>query len=310
MKISELFDIKYGINMELSNCEIIDNSEVGINFVSRTSENNGVVARVKEVVGKKPQQAGLITCAAGGSVLSAFVQKKTFYSGRDLFVLIPKKEMSLEEKLFYCHVIKMNAYRYQYGRQANKTLKNIELPQLPNWLKSYKIDYNRILTKVEKKELSLDVFNWKEFRIGELFLIKNGIKYPAEVREKGAFPLVSTSANNNGITDYVINRNGLYKNLLTVAYSGSVGATFYHEDDVFVGETVFALLPKFILNKEIGMFLSTILTYHNQKYNYGRKIVGSKYINDIIKLPADKKGSPDWKYMENYIKSLSYSDLI
>ena len=29
-----------------------------------------------------------------------------------------------------------------------------------------------------------------------------------------------------------------------------------------------------------------------------------------IKLPADKNGNPDWDYMEKYIKSLPYSDLI
>jgi len=26
-----------------------------------------------------------------------------------------------------------------------------------------------------------------------------------------------------------------------------------------------------------------------------------------IKLPADKNGNPDWKFMEDYIKSLPYS---
>ena len=47
MKISDLFEVKYGVNMELSNCEIVDNNdENGINFVARTASNNGVVAKV------------------------------------------------------------------------------------------------------------------------------------------------------------------------------------------------------------------------------------------------------------------------
>ena len=29
-----------------------------------------------------------------------------------------------------------------------------------------------------------------------------------------------------------------------------------------------------------------------------------------IKLPSDSEGNPDWKFMENYIKSLSYGDRI
>ena len=71
MKVKDLFDVKYGINLELNACEITTDAD-GVNFVSRTSENNGVVARVKIIPGKEPQPSGVITCAAGGSVLSSF----------------------------------------------------------------------------------------------------------------------------------------------------------------------------------------------------------------------------------------------
>lgn len=43
-KLSDLFDYWYGVNLELVNCQINDK---GIPFVSRTSNNNGVVARVE-----------------------------------------------------------------------------------------------------------------------------------------------------------------------------------------------------------------------------------------------------------------------
>ena len=77
MKLGNLFDIKYGINLELNACEITDDTN-GINFVARTSENNGIVAKVKPIKGKVPQPAGVLTCAAGGSVLSTFVQPYPF----------------------------------------------------------------------------------------------------------------------------------------------------------------------------------------------------------------------------------------
>ena len=168
MKVKDLFDVKYGINLELNSCEITAEKD-GINFVSRTSENNGVVARVKIIPGKKPQPAGVITCAAGGSVMSSFVQNKPFYSGRDLYILTPKNEMTLEEKLFYCLALKMNAYRYQYGRQANKTLKEIELPEIPDWVKKYKIDYSSVQTKIKSRPVLPVVSSWKKFKISELF---------------------------------------------------------------------------------------------------------------------------------------------
>ena len=164
MKVGELFDIKYGINLELNACEITGDDD-GVNFVARTAENNGVVAKVKPIDGKTPQPAGSITCAGGGSVLSTFVQDKPFYSGRDLYILTPKLPMSLEEKLFYCHAIKMNAYRYGYGRQANRTLKDINLPPLPKWMKNYKVDYAPITTNVKCKDLPIDIAKWKEFQL-------------------------------------------------------------------------------------------------------------------------------------------------
>lgn len=127
-RLNELFDIKYGINMELNTCVETDfDDPEGINFVSRTESNNGISARVKIVEGKTPQPAGIITCAGGGSVLSTFLQEKPFYSGRDLYLLIPLKPMSRLSKLFCITVIKANKYRYSYGRQANTTLPYLEL---------------------------------------------------------------------------------------------------------------------------------------------------------------------------------------
>ena len=127
-KVNELFEVKYGINMELNTCiEAEDGDPDAINFVARTESNNGVSARVKPVEGKEPQPAGLTTCAGGGSVLSTFLQEEPFYSGRDLYLLIPLQPMSKLAKLFCITVLKANKYRYSYGRQANITLPYLEL---------------------------------------------------------------------------------------------------------------------------------------------------------------------------------------
>lgn len=88
-RLGDLFFTQYGVNLELVNCTP-STSPNSINFVARTSENNGVVARVEPIDGIVPQPAGTITCAAGGSVLSTFVQTRDFYSGRDLYLLLPK----------------------------------------------------------------------------------------------------------------------------------------------------------------------------------------------------------------------------
>ena len=129
--IGELFTVKYGVNLELNACEECEQeSDESVNFVARTAKNNGVTAHVSIIEGVMPQKAGLITVAGGGSVLSAFYQPEPFYSGRDLYVLSAKQDISIGAKLFAITVIEQNKYRFSYGRQANKTLPNlvIKLP--------------------------------------------------------------------------------------------------------------------------------------------------------------------------------------
>jgi hypothetical protein len=133
MKVKDLFTVYQGNSLELMH--IGESKGTGINFVSRTAQNNGVVAEVERQEDITPFPDGYITVALGGSVLSAFVQTKPFYTAFHIAALKPQREMTLAEKLYYCMCIKANAYRYGYGRQANKTLKDIELPDaVPEWV--------------------------------------------------------------------------------------------------------------------------------------------------------------------------------
>jgi hypothetical protein len=310
--IEDLFDIKYGINLELNACEITKDKD-GINFVARTAENNGVVAKVKPIENKTPQSAGVLTCASGGSVLSTFVQTEPFYSGRDLYILTPKNDMRLEEKLFYCHSIKMNAYRYRYGRQANKTLKDIELPELPDWLKAYTMDYSRIETKIGRKKLPLDIEKWGKFKIGSLFTIENcKCSNASQLADGNDIYYIGAKKNDNGImkkaaynTDLITKGNCI---VFICDGQGSVGYSNYMNID-FIGSTTLSVGYNNNLNKYVGLFIVAILDLERPKYSYGRKY--RKYLSEtVIKLPMDKNGEPDWLFMENYIKALLYSDKI
>ena len=130
--VSDLFNVVYGVNLELVNCvETTKSDPDAIAFVSRTESNNGVSAYVKPVSGVEPQPENTITVAGGGSVLATFLQTQPFYSGRDLYLLHSKEAISIPAKLFLVTVIKANKYRYNYGRQANVTLPSLKL-RLPS----------------------------------------------------------------------------------------------------------------------------------------------------------------------------------
>lgn len=143
MKVKDLFTLYQGNSLELMH--IGESKNTGINFVSRTAQNNGVAAEVERQKSIMPFSAGNISVALGGSVLSAFVQMKPFYTSFHIMVLQPNKELTLPEKLYYCMCIQANAYRYSYGRQANKTLREIDLPDnIPTWVESV---YDNSLTR-------------------------------------------------------------------------------------------------------------------------------------------------------------------
>lgn len=127
-KVSDIFTVKYGVNLELNACsECTRDDDNYVNFVARTAENNGVSAYVTRIDDVEPQKAGLISVAGGGSVLSTFLQNEPFYSGRDLYTLEAKENISDEAKMFIITIIEQNKYKYSYGRQANKTLPDLLL---------------------------------------------------------------------------------------------------------------------------------------------------------------------------------------
>ena len=310
VKLKELFYINYGVNLELSNCTISDDKDA-INFVSRTSENNGVACKVKPVEGVIPQPAGTLSCAGGGSVLSTFVQNKPYYSGRDLYVLTPKEEMSLNEKLFWCTAIQKNAYRYSYGRQANKTLGDLELPDhVPEFVKSYEISPPKTENS-NNISLPLCAQKWKDFCLSTLFEIKGTITTPPthfdSTVTKGEFPYVTTRSKNNGVTDFYDFYTEI-GNVITVD-SAVAGFPAFQIKNFSASDHVEKLIPLFPMTTNIALFIVTLLKKEMYRYSYGRKCNQIKLKNTVIKLP-EKNVNPDWEFIENYIKFLPYEDII
>lgn len=65
------------------------------------------------------------------------------------------------------------------------------------------------------------------------------------------------------------------------------------------------------LHKECILFVVALLNSYSQRfgnrYNYDNQFRENNFQKEIIKLPVDSNGNPDWQFMEDYIKSLPYS---
>ncbi len=306
--LNQYFNVVYGANLELVHL-VLDSK--GINFVARTSKNNGVVARVKRLPDTEPNPANTISVSAGGSVMESFLQKEPYYSGRDLFYLKPKIKLSDKQLLYYCMCLKANKYKFNYGRQANKTLPVLNIPsidKIPIWVESVSIpDKPKIDSAIDKTiELNINTWQWHSF--DNIFDIKRGESEYIVDLKKGDIPYVSATSGNNGVSYYVKTANNT-GNKITLSYDGSIGEAFYQKRDFFASEKIAVLeLKNKELNPYIAMFLITVLRKESSRYNYGYKwSIDTRMKKTQIKLPSANNGDPDWQFMEDYIKSLPYS---
>lgn len=312
VKVSDIFNVEYGNSFELNS---LKQTSDGINFVSRTAKNNGISAKVKLMPNTKPFPAGTITVSLGGSVLETFVQPEIFYTGYHIYCLTPKKELSIEAKLFYCTCITANKYRYNYGRQANRTLKDLLIPDLnsiPDYVK--KTDLNKFegLDKpLVSKKVELNIENWQWFTYDTLFEIDRG-RGPRknELDGTGEIPFVTSSDQNNGWTSYTKAKAIHQGNTIGVNRNGSVAEAFYQPLPFCSTEDVHIFTPKFPMTKYTALFLSTLIKKEKYRYNYGRKWGIGRMKTSQIKLPVDKNGQPDWQLMEDFIKTINYSKQI
>ena len=155
VKVDELFEVRYGINLELVHLEQCTSEDLdAILFVSRTEKNNGVSAIVRRTDDIQPNPAHTISVAGSGSVMSSFYQREPYYSGRDLYILIPRKKFTVLEMLFYAYCLQMNKYKYSYGRQANKTIRELLIPkEMPEKFLTIKSTVFEIVKKTLQFEL-------------------------------------------------------------------------------------------------------------------------------------------------------------
>lgn len=314
MKLSDMFEIMYPKTLIYS--DMIPDKN-GINFVSSQEKNNGIVGRVQEVDGIKIYPKGCITVPLKGSVLMAHLQPQKCYVAHQIAVLLPKKSMSIQEKLYYVTLIRHNSYKYNYGRQADKTIGDIYIPdgEIYNTDRTKSLRYDIITTHNRYSQRPLNIDSWREFKVGDYFdvyLSSGDLKI--DECELGNIPLVSSGTTNNGIVGY-IDEKGDGKAQIFKANSITVDMfcnAFYQNNDYYAVShgRVNILYPKFKCNPFIGCFICSIINNEQFKYSYGRAVYSDEISRMVIKLPTTLDNVPDWGFMENYIRSLPYGDRI
>lgn len=147
---------------------------------------------------------------------------------------------------------------------------------------------------------------WKVHFIGELFDVKRPKARLEKQYVKGDIPFVASGSVNNGVMTCCqpcLNEELDKGNCITV--SPVDGSVFYQEIDFLgrggAGSSILMLYNEYI-NRYSGLFFARVIAQTCSKYTYGKMGNKDGIKRERILLPVDKKGKPDYVFMEEYIK--------
>lgn len=297
-----------------------------IPYYSASQSNNGLTDFISNPKFTIDSQA-IIYSTFGDSY---YVNKN--FSASDEITILTTPKLSQNNSLFLCRAINQNKSKYSFGRKAfsNKIGKdNILLPvheDTIDW--KYMEDYSESIIERKrdryKKHIKLKLNNlkfkkieriqdkqWKEFSLTDIFsFIQRGKRLTKVNQTKGYRPYISSTASNNGVDNFLSNDSKVrvFSNCITIANSGSVGASFYHPYE-FVASDHVTHLKNGKLNEYIYLFISTMTNRFSEKYNFNREINDFRISREKILLPVNEENKPDYKFMEQYIINLKYKKI-
>jgi Type I restriction modification DNA specificity domain len=142
-------------------------------------------------------------------------------------------------------------------------------------------------------------------KICDVFDIKYGqFSTPIQKLLTGNTALITSGSKNNGIVGYY-SIEPIYKNVLSVARTGSVGETFFHSYDCVITSDCMVLTPKNILNPQEIYWYILLIKKSQNLFSYSRKIT-PKRLGQIL-IPAK---IPYWVYNTNLIELLDITKSI
>lgn len=327
--IEDIFDVKIGKNVDGNKVDKLNGKSA---YITRKESNNGLDGLIDFNEDLLNKDFPVITI--GNETAEPFVQNFSFFTGTKVNILKPKKPINYFALSFISTSLKAHKQKYSYSFTINSTRlkkQKILLPITPKGNPDYKFmetyiqeiemkktrEYNNFiisrlnaLSKTKKTE-NLELKDWKEFSLINIFNeIQRGKRLKKDNHINGLIPYASSTALNNGIDGFIGNTENIriFKNCLTLANSGSVGATFYHPYNVIASDHVTKLQNK-NFNKYVYLFLATMVSRLNEKYSFNREINDMRIKKEKVFLPINKKGNPDYQYMEDYMKYLEYQKL-
>ena len=311
-----------------------------IAYIGAKKSDNGVMRYVKRDEKLVSRGNCLVFIGDGQGSVGYTIYQPVEFIGSTTLIAGYNDLLNPYNASFLVSVLDLERFRYSFGRKYKKEVianTKIQLPAIKLDNGEYKPDWQYMenfvkdtiipllpkkaqkvwLKKYETKPLQdmkkqLNTKDWRPFIIADLFdvlLTKGDIK--ADDVESGNIPLISSGESNNGVVKYITEEGDGKAETFpanTITLDMFCHANYQDREYFAVGHgRVNILMPKFALNRYIGIFICALINREEYRFSYGRAVYSSVAEKMIIKLPVTPEGTPDWQFMEDYIKSLPYS---
>lgn len=312
-RIGDYFKVEYG--------RFHAKDELGtgtVNYITTSGFNNGITNTCEEAT----HQGNCITVASDCAMGASFYQEEAFTTSNIVSTLTPLPHTPLNKynALFLCAIIfgKRAEFGWLGFKMSVDRVRNlrVKLPTTPDgapdwaYMESYmanletKVAESLTLLQAAKdaEKKKVDTREWGEFRVGELFAQERGKEKAPKQNEPGDCPLIQETNNNNGFDRMVVPTKVIKGNSITVSINYAQNV-FYQADD-FCASVNIAVLRNNHLNRYNSQFVCSVLRNAHQKFDYTSKISKELLNKEMIMLPVDKTGQPDWAYMEEYMRKM------
>jgi len=305
--IGSLFDVEYG-QKEYHNKEWLEGNEGHNILISSKGDDNGIYGFFSI---ENNYQTPLITIPSTGTIGHAFLQENNCSVDDNCLVLIPKIKIPKEKLYQIVYQIRLNKWKYKYGRQI--TPKRIKAQEIK--LIESKINYETFVKEnTPKKKEKQKIKENKNIKLVPVIYLKdkqeNGLcelnkktALPQNQLEDGNTPYVTTSSKNNGVSGYYDEDPNFKGKCLTVALNGSVGETFFQFDDFITSGDNVVLTLQNEYNPYLLFYISVMIKNHQWRYNYYRKLNLTKLKKMNIPMPFKNDKELDLEYIKNIVEN-------
>ncbi len=298
--IGKLFDIVYG-QKEYHNKEWLEGTEGNNILISSSGENNGLYGFF-DIESKF--KAPFISVPSTGSIGQAFVQLIDSSVDDNCLVLIPKDKIDIETLFQIVFQIRLNKWRYKYGRQITPD----KLKEQPIKIINSEIDYKVFSSKIIPKPVKKEAVKRKKVKlvsISDLCNINREYYYYIDEidKTKEIVPYVTTTEYDNGIATFCNEEPIFKKKSLTISLDGKCGLSFYQITDFIAGEKTAVLTAKDNINNYALIYIGMIIRSVSWRYNYCRKLSMGRLTKIQIPMPINEKQEYDFKYIERLVKN-------